>query len=213
MYQNSTTVSCVAPSVRDGLVDVFVTNDGVLYSSGFQFMILAYQPVLRGTRLDSAGRGIVWAGPALHDTVPLDFDERVMPPRLSLAVVLTGGGNPGDALVLEAALAAIRASPLLLPFTALRFVYFDADAAFNAAPADKPSVLRTLISSIRSELLDEFVGVIGPYESSLSVPLAAISASSAQPVRCNWRQGSHGGDTACCAVCSVFAGVHQPSLE
>jgi hypothetical protein len=186
-HLNDTVVSCEAPILADALVDVFVTNDGVRYSNGFQFATLAYQPVVAGSALGSAGAGVVWSGPSQHAAVPFDFDGSVMPRSLTLAFVLTGsdlvGFDPMTELVIRAALAAVQASPLLLPFTELRYKFYSADAAFNAAVADKPRLLGDIVAQIHADLGDEFVGVVGPYESSLSIPLATISAASPQSVR------------------------------
>ena len=181
---NASAVSCLAPAVPDGVVDVFVSNDGVRWSNGWQFGIAAYEPILMGHDLDRLGTGIVWPGASpRHATVPLDFDNSVMPRALALAVFVTstGAARAGDELAVSMALRGVAATPLLLPYTTLRCAYYDASPALDAAPGAVPGILAALVGAARGALGDELVGIVGPAESPLALALATLLAAGPSP--------------------------------
>ncbi len=182
-YINDTAVTCRTPVAAAGVLDVFVTNDLVRYSNGFQFGFIAYEPVQLGGGLDVAGAGIVWTGELTDSSstaVPADFDGTVVPPRLTIALVFTSYWASAAVAAAELALGAVRRSPRLLPFTNLTWRYYDVTPGL-VDPTATTAVLGGAIADIRRDIGDEFLGIVGSAESGVCIPLANMSAAAPAP--------------------------------
>lgn len=175
-YLNDSCVECRTPITANGILDVFVTNDATRYSNGFQFGVLAYTAVRLQQALDVAGAGIVWTGHTRPSTslVPFDFDGSVVPAALSIALLFTSSWRQSATATVDMALAAVRASGSILPFTNFSARFYDISAALD--PTLMTSVLSRTMRSVRDDAGDAFVGVIGPAERLVCCARAALSS-------------------------------------
>ena len=179
-------IMCIVPPLPNGNIDVFITNDGVRFSNGFALRSLGMQSVQMGGSLDTAGRGIVWPF-GLSSVVPVDFDSRSAPRELTIAVFVLSSAVNLSTPPLNAAMAAAHASPVLLPYTKLNWRLYDAEPV-NAAAAGpaRDAAIAAAVGAIRADLGASFLGILGPFQSALSIAIATASKASAHP----WAQMS-----------------------